>query len=193
MSEDELHETIAAKGQLEKAISRMVVEQTTAAMAKSLMSFLDRMEAAEASRGSHYELIVKGAISDAVAPLVEGFSSFGEIVSGLVLDVAALKKKVVEHDHSRDASIEERRTLRADMDRADTHRANVDAELAVAREERQVMTATLARVEDAQARIEASLAERPSTEESKRLVQLIHEHDATIRTLRQRLGLHDDE
>jgi regulator of replication initiation timing len=111
-SENELHETIAAKGQLEKAISRMIVEDTTAAMAKSLGSFLDRMEAEEAARTVRYESIVKGVINDALAPLMDEFQfatderkaikqQVDELIVRLETDEARLDRKrerLDEHD-----------------------------------------------------------------------------------------------
>jgi len=131
----ELHETIAAKGQLEKAIARMVVEETTAAMAKSLGSFLDRLEAAETGRRGEYEAIVKGAISEQLAPLMAEFRTTAETVSGLALDVERLKATVAAHDRemasfraSRDASIEERRDLFAKLDESSADRAKLHQE-----------------------------------------------------------------
>ena len=142
MSEpSELHETIAAKGQLEKAIARMVVEDTTAAMAKSLNGFLDRLEAEEAARTARYESIVKGAVSEAVQPLTATFSAFGETVNDLQLDVADLKTAVAAHDReiasfreSRDQSIAEREQLRADLEESKADRQLLHQEGDEARE-----------------------------------------------------------
>jgi predicted nucleic acid-binding Zn-ribbon protein len=153
MADNELHETIAAKGQLEKAIARMVVEDTTAAMAKSLGSFMDRMEREELARTARYESIVKGVISEAVQPLMNEFSAFGETVTNLMLDVDDLKGTVAAHDReiasfrqSRDESIAERQELRSDLAESKQDRASIHQELTTASHERQAMMRQLERI-----------------------------------------------
>lgn len=155
MADNELHETIAAKGQLEKAIARMVVEDTTAAMAKSLNSFLDRMEATEAARATTYEAIVKGVISEAIRPLMNEFSTVGETVTNLMLDVDDLKGMVAAHEReiasfrqSRDESIAERQELRMDLAESKEDRVSIHQELSVASRERQAMMRQLERILD---------------------------------------------
>lgn len=57
------------------------------------------------------------------------FQAVGERVSDNVMRIEQLERKVKEHDHSRDTSIQERQMLRQDMDESKAHRTRIQAVL----------------------------------------------------------------
>lgn len=89
-------------------------------------------------------------------------------------DFRAIAEKVDDHDHeiasfriSRDQSIAERRQLQDDLTESKADRAAIHKELQQATIERQHMAGTLTRIEE-------MLNGRPSNDEARQLVEIIH-------------------
>ena len=70
---EELHSTITARAQLDRTFARLVVEETTSAMARSLSGFLDRIEQYDQARAAeHKELMAvigEGAMTEVLERL----------------------------------------------------------------------------------------------------------------------------
>lgn len=115
----------------------------------------------------------------AVAELRQEFQSLAETVDDHEREIESFRQ-------SRDQSIAERRQLAADLVESKSDRATIHRELQDAKAERQHMAETLVRIEEL-------LNGRPSNEEAKRLVALIHDTAARVDRLEQAERLSNEQ